>query len=272
MKVAVYTCTVGHYDTVQSPLARTPGCDFIHFSDQPRSARGWQHRDIPAAARQGDGSRTNRYLKLHHDFALPDVDLSIYVDGNVLILSDLTPLIEAFVASDADIALFPHSCRSTVREEIPFAIGHGKVKGADIAVAQRQLADYEATGVADLPLTQNTILFRRHGRPALDQAMKDWWQEMQRYVMRDQFSAPSVLDRSGVKIHYWDWDFFLAENPYFHRYTHLKAGARKGALAEFYRGMKLRAPYSRPHRIAYKLMDGLKRLSGLSKPARESGK
>ena len=63
------------------------------------------------AAAAGGGARACRrpsptaIAKFFPHRILPEAEISIYVDANTLILADLTPLIEEFAASGADIGL-----------------------------------------------------------------------------------------------------------------------------------------------------------------------
>ena len=165
MRTVLYACTNLAYDQIFTPVAMTPGVDFVLFADRkPRFVRGWQWRPYPP--------RGGRALA-HHDQPLrqvlpapifPEAEISIYVDANTLMLADLTPLIAEFRASGADIGLFPHKQRFDICEEFAFARKVGKVPAADAAKGAAQLAFYRAEGLPDGHLfTENAIIFRRHG-------------------------------------------------------------------------------------------------------------
>ena len=68
----------------------------------------------------------NRYAKFFPQAVLPEVGCSVYLNANILVLGDLTPLIREFVNSGADIGLFPHRERSTLAEEFEFCRRVGK--------------------------------------------------------------------------------------------------------------------------------------------------
>ena len=49
MRTVLYACTNLAYDQIFTPVAMTPGVDFVLFADRrPRFVRGWQWRPLPA--------------------------------------------------------------------------------------------------------------------------------------------------------------------------------------------------------------------------------
>ena len=115
----------------------------------------------------------------------------------------------------------------TAEAELDFGRQVGKIAQADLEKGRAQLRRYRDDGLpADAPFTENAILFRRHGRPALDAAMALWWDELDKGVRRDQLSLAYVLHRSGLAVKLWDWNYKY-QNPYFMRYPH-----RRGALSD----------------------------------------
>ena len=249
LKTTVYTCTFSDYDVLLSPLKPTPGVDFVAFCDRPQAARRWRYAPLPSQTRDLAQNMANRYCKLHPAQLLPECDVSIYADGNILILDDLSPLIEEFVASDADFALFPGQHDRTVAEEIELTLERNKVQPEWREGAQRQLADLRRAGRADLPVTMNGVLFRRHGRPRLDQLMEAWWEDLNRYAMRDQYGLPGLLLDSDVTVHRWDWQYFHETNRYF--FVHKHRYARLGRLRELGHALRVRSQFVPRDRALY---------------------
>jgi hypothetical protein len=242
MKTVLYACTNLDYDQIFSPVAPTPGVDFVLFADRrPWLVRGWQWRPLPPATRGLSPTLVNRYAKFFPQELFPGTDVSIYVDANTLILSDLTPLIDEFAASGADIGLFPHKERTNIAEELAFARAVGRVPPEDAARGEAQLAFYAAEGLPENhPFTENAIIFRRHASPALAPAMRLWWEQLGRFTRRDQLSLPYVLWKTGLRTKIWDWNY-KHDNPYFKRYLHRK----DSALKNMYVYTKNRRYYSR---------------------------
>ncbi len=224
----LYACTHHDYDQIFAPVAPTPGATFVLFSDRkPRFARGWEWRPLPPETAGMSQTMVNRYAKFFSHKLFPEVEISIYVDANILILADLTPLVAEFVASGAEIGLFPHMQRGDIFEEFEFAAQVGKIPPADLAKGRAQLARYVAAGLpSDHRLTENAIIFRRHDGRGLTDAMDMWWQEMEDGTRRDQISLPWVRHATGLSSWLWDWNYNF-DNLYFHRYLH-----RRGLLSD----------------------------------------
>jgi hypothetical protein len=241
LRTVVYACTHLDYDQIFSPVVPTPGVDFVLFADRkPRLVRGWQWRPLPEAIRGMSQTLANRYAKFFPHRVLPEADCSVYLDANTLVLGDLTPLVGEFLASGADIGLFPHRERSTLAEEFEFGRRVGKIPPSDVKKGLAQLRRYRQAGLPpDPPFTENAIIFRRHGNPALGDAMQLWWSELTHYTQRDQLSLPYVLHASRLRVKLWDWNYKF-ENPYFMRYLH-----RRGPLSDLNVFLKNKRHYGR---------------------------
>ena len=240
-RTVLYTCTNLAYDQIFTPVAATPGVDFVLFADRrPRFVRGWQWRPYPPQAAGLSPAMVNRYAKFFPHLIFPEVEISIYVDANMLMLADLTPLIAEFLASGADIGLFPHKERFDIFEEFEFTRKVGRIPPEDVEKGRAQLAFYRAEGLPEDHLfTENAIIFRRHGNPALAAAMDLWWRQMATYTKRDQLSLPYVLHRSDLGVKLWDWNYRF-DNPYFKRYPH-----RRGMLPDLNELLKNKRHYNR---------------------------
>jgi hypothetical protein len=234
-KIVVYTCTFLDYDNVYTPVTMTPGVDYVLFSDRkPRFVRGWQWRGLPPEVAGLSQAMANRWCKFFPDRLFPDADVTIYVDGKTLMKGDLRPLVQEFLASGAEIGLFRHKDRTSIDAEFAFCVQVGKVKPADVARGEAQLATYYAEGFPrEHGLTENGIIFRRHDGPGLKAAMQLWWDQMQTHTQRDQLSGPYVLWKTGLPVHVWPW-YYGRRNPYFLRYPHRGKGTSLGYDLEMY--------------------------------------
>lgn len=235
MTAVIYTCTFLDYDLVFTPLATTLGAEFVLLSDRrPRLVRRWRWRPIPEALRDLPQHRANRWCKFFAHELFPEAEISVYVDGNFLLRADLAPLIAEFRDTGAAIGLFRHASGRSVAEEVEFALATGRIPPDQAGRAAEQLAEYRAAGFdADTPVSDNGVLFRRHGAPGLAALMQDWWDHLLRHTRRDQISLPFLLDRHGVAAHHWDFDCRAPSNPWFRSYAHRKGGLDDLRTASF---------------------------------------
>ena len=172
MKRLIYTAIFGGYDIVYPPIAPEGDVDHIIFTDNPEvSVPGWRTvlvdmDPFPTKA------AANRYYKTLIHRIMPGYDASIYVDGNIRLLASVASLFNILQQSGAALAVWPHSGRQTVAEEVEDVILTGKVP------EDRARAEYESyrnDGFPDaMPLAENTVMVRDHNAPALDTAMSFW--------------------------------------------------------------------------------------------------
>jgi hypothetical protein len=224
VSVVLYAWTNLAYEQVFSQVEATPGTEPVLIADRrPRFLGGWRWRPYPPEAAALGPALANRWCKFFPERIFPEAEISIYVDANTLILADLTPLVAEFRASGAAIGLFRHGERGDIVAELAFGKAVGKIPPAEAATAEAQVAGYLAAGLpAAHLLTENGVIFRRHGAPGLDAAMALWWQELGRASKRDQLSLPYVLHATGLAAKVWDWSY-VAGNRYFERYPHRRS-------------------------------------------------
>ena len=179
------------------------GVDFLLFAARrPRLVRGWRWRPLPeAVARHVADARQPLLPSSSRSGCCPRHRVSVYLDANTLVLADLTPLIAEFLASGADIGLFRHQERSTPAEEFDFGRQVGKIPPSRRGEGPRaaRAATARPGCPRTPPFTENAIIFRRHGSPALAAAMELWWAELENYIRRDQLSLPYVLFTLGAR-------------------------------------------------------------------------
>ena len=233
----IYTCSLGGYDWLHRPLAPTPGAAFLRFSDHAcRRQSPWVHSPVPQEATAATRRLLSRYPKIMAHRVLPgtvgrDADVSVWIDSSVLVLDDITPLLDRFRSSGADMALFRHPSGRTVSEELDFALTVKKrgVDASDRAEAQR--ARYGAADLLSVPVFEATILFRRTDSAPVTAAMERWWHEVSTLTERDQVSLPYALRDQGCSIMEWDWHFDDPGCRWFRRIPHRPKTLRKRLVA-----------------------------------------
>lgn len=195
-RVAVYTCITNAYDRLPD-LPQWPHCDFICFTDNPylRSDR-WEMRYL--SGDDLDAARRSRLPKiLPHRFLL-EYPISVWVDANVTVHTDLAALARLELAS-RPAAFFTHLERTNVYDEAEMCI---KLDKDDPETLRRQADAYRKEG---LPAGINdlvtcTVMFRRHRDPKIVSLMELWWKEILRYSRRDQISLPFVAWKLGYAL------------------------------------------------------------------------
>ena len=110
MKKVIYTTIIGKYDTLEEPKFIPKDYDFICFTDQkinkPNSI--WEIRQVLPLYE--DNTRTARKYKILPHRFLPEYDISIWTDGNEIIVGDINKLQEKYL-NTTNMAVYNHmSC------------------------------------------------------------------------------------------------------------------------------------------------------------------
>lgn len=199
----------------------SPKVQYICFSDNPNlRCRGWEVRPLPLMSELGNGNLANRFCKFFPWKILPEHHWSIYIDANIRLLTDPSPIISEAEGVGADLVISKHPQRTCIWEEAEACKRLNKFTDLDLAVINAQLARYESRGMPmNFGVTANGIIFRSGQSLRLLPIMEKWWVEFSEGVKRDQISLPFVLWMTGTQIHklpFYVWDL----NPYFRIVPH----------------------------------------------------
>lgn len=197
-KIAVYSAVFGNYDTVLEPYMTPDNCDFYLFADQSIDDRNsvWQRRICPDEIKDLPCAEQNRYLKMHPHLLFPEYRYSIYVDGNVQIVTDLTEYVNQL--NEYGLATHIHNNRSCVYDELEAVLKSGKETKANVDKHKEYLIE---TGMPhNYGLLQCSVIVREHHNPQCISIMEDWWEEYLVYSKRDQVSLPHILYMHGIQI------------------------------------------------------------------------
>ncbi|PPL00531.1 glycosyltransferase domain-containing protein [Parapedobacter indicus] len=191
----IYTAIFGDYEGLL-PQKKLAGWDFVCFTDNPSlKASSWQIRLIDPPV-PGDNTRSNRYIKINPHLFFPAYEISIFVDGNILVIGNLDKLVETVLA-DHTMACFDHGQakldpRNCIYSEYDYLKQLAEQQGVykdDPQVMEKHIGFLRAEGYPEQAgLIVGTVLIRRHRDPKLIQVMEDWWYMVKSYSRRDQLS------------------------------------------------------------------------------------
>ena len=200
-----YTSVFGDYEPIWAPHQPDSAVDYVLVSDATGPSRGWIHRSVDPSS--FDSPRlANRFQKMRFHEGLPAGDLSVYIDANIRPVGSLLPLLESFDESGADIGLYRHYSRNSVRSEARACLKRKKVEHPE--AVEPELSFYESQGFPDDDgLWEGSIIAKRHDSPRLDAAMAEWWELYSRFQTRDQFSLPYIIWKHHLEV------FDLGQDP-----------------------------------------------------------
>ena len=204
LKIAVFTCITGNYDSIVEPLYVDPGVDYFVFTDMdcPKDSM-WKKIDITQfdEYHQLTPAQMNRSIRMLSFRYLSDYDYSVYVDGNVEIQTSLLPVIAKM--GDCPLGIHYHRNRDCIYVE---AVRVDYLRKANMEIVHQQMEAYKQAGFPrHFGLYENTVLIKSHHDEGINQLMEAWWEEYKKYSTRDQLSLPYVVwkthyDRSKIHI------------------------------------------------------------------------
>lgn len=220
-KIAVYCCIVGQYDSIIEPIYKEDNIDYLVFTDQdlPENS-SWRKREIRNLPEytQLKAAQLNRKIKILQTDELLRYDYTIYVDGNIEIVSGVSPIISNM--GEYGLGVHYHRRRDCIYDEV-VAVKHLKrLSGEDM---DEQIKSYSKDGFpTHFGLYENSILIRNNRDKETIDLMEEWWNEYLRFPTRDQLSLPYVIwktDYNKEKVYILGSD--VERNPRFNRlYNH----------------------------------------------------
>ena len=199
-RVAVLSANLGSYDvTMPWTPQRAPAgvtIDVHRFTDA-----NFPPRRLAMTSRLQAG-----LLKMFgHEF-VPGYDLYLWVDASCSLLNpDAVAWFLARIGT-ADLLLFRHPDRGSVREEYEFMKARMARPGETYLNSRyagewldEQYAALVAAGHAEIGLFASTAFLYRNV-PTVRAMLKDWWFWKSRYLLHDQLALPYVVAQSGASM------------------------------------------------------------------------
>lgn len=221
-RIAVYTCIVGVNEKIPNPLFVSESCDYFVFTDNESVQNSvWKKIDIKKMHFPCENANEiNRYIKLHPHELFPDYEYSMYVDGNICIVSDVVPIINQ-MKKEEFLALHKHDRRTCAYKEAE-AFYHIPRLKKFAKQAELQMKEYRKQGFPkEFGLFENPIIIRRHHDKECINLMELWWEQLVVFSMRDQISLPYAIWKLGISnssIHILGKD--VRSNPRFIQIEH----------------------------------------------------
>ena len=229
-KIVIYTAIFGGKDDLIEPAFIPEGCDFVCFTDRGFESDVWDVRKVEKVFE--DPVRNARmYKTLPHKF-LSEYEISIWIDGNLLLRGDINELIKKYL-TNVNLAVFSHNQhtkrwkkifwiknkednRDCIYDEAKYLITlneQGKYKD-DSELIKKQIEDYRKEGYPEHNgLVVSMVVLRKHNEPDVVKLDEDWWNEIKNNSRRDQLSFNYVAWKNNLNFVYMKGD--SRRNKYF---------------------------------------------------------
>lgn len=198
-EIVVYTSIFGKYDVPQEPVFRPDNCRFIIFTDQEiDSSSAWEKIELPSEFLDDTytNAEKNRICKMLPHVLFPQYRHSVYIDGNIKPVSDLTEFVNK--CGQYGMAFHMHKARNCVYDEIEACKILGKAPEKDLTEYQAFL---KKNGFPKkYGMNECNVIVRDHQNSTVCQIMSEWWDMFKNgNVKRDQLSFPFLLYKYGIK-------------------------------------------------------------------------
>lgn len=189
MNVTVFTAIFGNYEKPKKPFFNE-NVKYVIFSDRPYKIDPWEVRVVP---RVGSPAKTARHYKILSTKYLPNSDVTIWHGGWLRIVGD--PMVAVNYLKNNDIAMEPHKERNCIYKEAKTCIGMRK---SNPELTKRQMAVYRKDGFpANYGLTSAFLIVRRNTE-VIRKLEELWWQQIERFTVRDQLSLMYCMWKLGM--------------------------------------------------------------------------
>lgn len=202
----VYTCIVGNYDFLNDPQYISDGFDYICFTDNDRLKSDiWEIRQLPKEVENFSLIKKQRNVKVNPHIYLKEYDISIWVDGNILIQDDLNDLLNETLNERYSIYVPKHPSRNCIYDEAAEVIA---LKKDCRDIVKPQIERYKDDGFPkNYGLLQSNILIRKHNEKDCVKLMESWFNEIKNGSHRDQLSFNYVSwVNQDIEVYYLNED------------------------------------------------------------------
>ncbi len=196
-KIAVYTVIIGNYDNLIQPLYKSDNIDYYVISDHKINNLGkWKWIDAKKYLPnyQLTNVKKARFLKTHPHLIFPNYKYSIFIDGNISVVSNIEELITK-INVNTGIAIHLHPLRDCIYKE---AIACKYTKKGNYKIIKNQMNTYRSLGMpSNFGLFETAVVAREHNNKVCIDIMEEWWNEIYNVSERDQLSFTYVLWKKG---------------------------------------------------------------------------
>ena len=202
-RIAVMVCITGEFDEFVPYPFTDPEIDYYFVTDRP----DWQVPDIvknsfnviPARYSNPNPRRTARFVKSHPYLYLNNYDYCVWIDGNIIPLQEIRPMVDDLIRSGADLGVIAHTVRTSWKEE---AIECVRISADKSDVLHEQIEYYNSKGLPEAGLIETNILISNLRKPEVIKFFSLWWAEICRFSLRDQVSINAAISESNVRTHF----------------------------------------------------------------------
>lgn len=221
LKKVVYTIILGRYDKPKR-FSKQKGYDYFLFTDDNSIERyknsNWTLLKVPDEVKNLNVStvKMQRFLKLHPHLYFPNYELSIYIDGTIIIKGNLDEFLLRILTPKFYFYTFEHPERNSIFQEIKAVVQLKKEKRSLAEIVYKKYVEEKYPN--NNGLIESFLLIRKHNDKQCINIMNKWYSEIKNYSHRDQLSFNYIIWKNDIKMKYISKRYAL---HYFTKKTHL---------------------------------------------------
>lgn len=194
-----YTCITGGYTALCNHDYINQKWDYVCYTDNKELLNKkidgiWTIK--PLYFNKLDNTKNNRWHKMHPHVLFPQYEKSLYVDGNVNIL---TKYYSNLISNTNQKFLLPiHYKNNCIYKELDYILELNRETKEKIEKLREK---YRSENMPEeLGLSENNIIFRKHNDPKIINLMEQWWYMVENFSRRDQASFMYVLWKNNIDL------------------------------------------------------------------------
>lgn len=205
----IYTCITNNYDCLKHTVYNQEEFDYIFFGqNNDNIEQPWKFIDInPLKQVIGTDNpiKVARFFKTHPHLFFKNYEQSLWIDGNIDIITDPNNIFEIFL-QDQHMLISNHPQRNSIYSQAQVC----KVMNKDTKQNIDRLLEYfNKEGFKDQSgLVQSGLILRRHKNIECIKLMEFWWNIIKKYSCRDQLSFSFCIQKLNINVLRISWNIF----------------------------------------------------------------
>jgi hypothetical protein len=222
-RIAIYTSIFGNYDKLIEDNIQLKNVDYICFTDANIKSSNW--KIINSIPIYEDPNRNAKKFKILPHRYLTEYDYSIWIDGNIRVIGDISSLISKHYYQVYD-HMNVYDARDCIYKEAEAIIQMG-IENLNRDPSRKEFAFKDNPHIIEQQMNRyiqhnypmknglatNPIILRHHNNKEVIKNMEDWWIEIKHWSKRDQLSFNYIAWKNNFKYEFLEGD--SRNNKYF---------------------------------------------------------
>lgn len=239
-RFAVYTAIVGDYDEIKQPMVVDGSFDYLLFSDTIKDNQVGIWKIKPIEYHNNVKTKVARWVKTHPEHLLPEYECSVWIDASVVIRDDsFYDRVKELFEQNVKISTLIHPDWTCTYQEML----HIMYLGWESEKTTLDWGYFLRTEKfpRNMGTFETRVLYRKHTEKNIKAFDELWWNCIERFSRRDQYSFRYCLWKESVKcVGFLPDDYDAHKNEYFFVEKHSEKvgkivdGTNKSWLMRYY--------------------------------------